>query len=345
LFQGLFGQFLVYLSRGTMRAAYPLAQQLMRQAESSEQPVPLMYARWALGATSFWAGELLSAREHVEAALSLYNPERDRQLAFNYTVFDARVWCLVYLVLIQWLLGYPDRAIRLANELLVSAQGLAHLLIAGAQYTFGTARMLVGDLPAAQTSAERAIALASEHGLAAPMAMATFLRGYAIAKRGRAEEGIAQMREGVAGVRDATESNSYPFLCLLAEICIESNRLGEAHSALVEARAFADLNGIRNFEEEAHRLMGELLLRQSDSNFRQAQGCFEQAIEVARKQSTKSWELRATTSLARLLAKQGHRTEARTMLAEIYNWFTEGFDTTDLKEAKGLLDKLSGPIP
>ena len=122
---------------------------------------------------------------------------------------------------------------------------------------------------------------------------------------------------------------------------METGRLDDGLSALTEALAAADEHEDRLYEAEIHRLKGELLLKQDDSNAAEAQSCFQRAIEIARKQSAKSWELRATMSLARLLAQQGHRDEARTMLAEIYNWFTEGFDTADLKDAKALLEELA----
>jgi predicted ATPase len=123
---------------------------------------------------------------------------------------------------------------------------------------------------------------------------------------------------------------------------METRRLDEGLSALTEARAAADEHENRHYEAEMHRLKGELLLKQNNSNASEAQSCFQRAIAVARKQSGKSLELRATMSLARLLAKQGKRDEARAMLAKIYGWFTEGFDTADLKEAKALLDELAG---
>jgi predicted ATPase len=126
----------------------------------------------------------------------------------------------------------------------------------------------------------------------------------------------------------------------LAEACREAGRLDHGLSALTAALAAADEHQIRPSEPEMHRLKGELLLRQDHSKAAEAQSCFERAIEIARRQSGKSLELRATMSLARLLAKQGRRDEARSMLAEIYGWFTEGFDTADLKDAKALLDEL-----
>jgi len=159
-----------------------------------------------------------------------------------------------------------------------------------------------------------------------------------MAAQGRKEEGIAQMREGLAALQAPTPRPQY--LCLLAKACIETGRLDDAISALTEAEAAADEDENRNYEPEARRLKGDLLLAQNNSNT-EAQQCFERAIEIAQNQSAKSWELRATMSLARLLASQGRREEARRMVADIYGWFTEGFDTADLKDAKALLDQLS----
>ena len=122
---------------------------------------------------------------------------------------------------------------------------------------------------------------------------------------------------------------------------MKADRFDDALKAVTEALAAADVQEERYYEPEIHRLKGELLLRQGGSNAADAQNCFERAVEIARKQSAKSLELRATTSLVRLLASQGRRDQARTMLADIYNWFTEGFDTADLKDAKALLDELS----
>jgi adenylate cyclase len=186
------------------------------------------------------------------------------------------------------------------------------------------------------------ISLSAERGLTDYLSWATTLRGWAIAEQKRHEEGIAQLPEGLAATR-ATGSEGWRrvFLRLLAEVCIATGRLDDGLSAVTEALAAADEHGDRHHEAEMHRLKGELLLRQHDSNIAEAQSCFERAIEVARKQSARSWELRATMSLTRLLATQGLRDESRTMLAEIYGWFTEGFDTADLKDAKALLDELS----
>jgi predicted ATPase len=160
---------------------------------------------------------------------------------------------------------------------------------------------------------------------------------------GRSEEGIAQIQEGSVAFRATGAELMRPyFLCLLAEACMATGRFDDGLSALAEALTAADEHKIRHYEAEMHRLKGELLLKQSNSKASDAQSCFQRAIAVARKQRGKSLELRATMSLSRLLDKQGRRDEARAMLAEIYGWFTEGFDTADLKDAKALLDELAG---
>ena len=164
-----------------------------------------------------------------------------------------------------------------------------------------------------------------------------------MAEQGRHEEGIVQMNEGLAGIRaTGVEVSRTHYLCFLAEACREAGRLDDGLNALTEALAAADEREARLSEANMHRLKGELLRKQNDSNIAEVQNCFQRAIEIARKQSAKSLELRAATIIARLLAKQGRRDEARTMLAEIYGWFTEGFDTADLKDARALLDELSG---
>jgi predicted ATPase len=174
------------------------------------------------------------------------------------------------------------------------------------------------------------------------LALATSLHGWAIAEQGRNEEGIAQIQEVLAASgATGAELLRRHFLCLLAEACTQTGRLDDGLNAVAEAQSIADRTEVRVYEAEMHRLKGELLLKQDQSNAPEAQRCFERAIEIARKQSAKSLELRATTSLARLLAQQRRPNEARTMLAEIYGWFTEGFDTADLKDAKALLDQLA----
>jgi predicted ATPase/class 3 adenylate cyclase len=342
LFPALYGLWINHLLRAELRTAYELAGRLLQRAQSAHDPTLLMYARYALGTTSSWMGELLLAREHLEMAISLYDREGHRPLAFRYGGTDARVSCLSIAAWTLWHLGYPDQALKRGIEALVSAQTLSHhFSLALAEYFFGVLRHYRREAQAVQETAETLISLCAEHGFTYFLALATIFRGWAIAEQGRNDEGMAQIQEGLAGCRaTGSELNRSYFLCLLAEACTKSGRLEDGLSALTAALAAADENENRHYEAEIHRLKGELLLRQDNSNVTEAQSCFERAVEIARKQSAKSLELRATISLARLLTKQGRNDEARTILAEIYNWFTEGFDTADLKDAKALLDQL-----
>jgi predicted ATPase len=193
-----------------------------------------------------------------------------------------------------------------------------------------------------QEQAEGLIALSHEQGFTFRWAQGVTLLGWALVKQERKEEGIAQIRQGLAATR-ASGAELWPphFFALLAEACGEAGQADEGLTAITEALDLTSSTGHAFYETELFRLKGELLLMQSDSHAAQAESCFQSAIEVALRQCAKSWELRATVSLARLLRDTDRRDEARAMLAEIYNWFTEGFDTADLKEAKALLEELA----
>jgi predicted ATPase len=224
------------------------------------------------------------------------------------------------------------------------AQRLSHPLnLAHAELFLGVLRQYRREVSAAQENAESVIAHSVKHGLTDYWGWATGLRGWAVAQMGRSEEGIAQQRDGLAAF-SATELLLRPyFLCLLAETWRAEDRLDDELNALMEALADADEHDLRFYEAETHRLKGELLSKQGDSNASEAQSCFERAIEIARTQSAKSLELRATMSLTRLLCNTDRRGDARAMLAEICGWFTEGLDTSMLREAKALLDELNRP--
>jgi predicted ATPase len=255
-----------------------------------------------------------------------------------------RARSLSYAALILWQLGYPDQALKRGNEALALAHRFSHpFSLAFAETILGVLLVLRRDQRAAQENAESMITLSAEHGLNAQLAHASVLRGWAMTEQGRHQEGIAQIQEGQADYRAMGAELLRPYhLCLLADACKNTGYLDDGLSALREAQAAADEHENCAFEADIHRLKGDLLLRQNDSNAAEAQSCYERAIEIARRQRAKSLELRATTSLARLLDKQSRRSEARTMLAEAYGWFTEGFDTADLKDARRLLEELSG---
>jgi predicted ATPase/class 3 adenylate cyclase len=343
LFPTLFGSWVMRQLRGELRAAYEIAEELMRRAQRTSDPALLQYAHHALGQTSYWRGRLLAAREHLEKAIALYDEHLHRPLTSRYLGVDTGVHSQAIAALTLWSLGYPDQAIERWNAALALARRLAHphTLVWG-EYIFAVMQQCLRDMRAAEEQAERIIALSAEHGLPAYTAFMKIQLGWSIALNGRHEEGVVLIEQGLAASNARGDLMLQPaFLCRLAEALDRAGRVDDALGALAEAEDLAKERDNHYWEPEVHRLEGELLLRKDASDIAGAQKCYQNAIDIARTQSARTFELRATTSLARLLAKQGRRDDARAMLAEIYGWFTEGFDTADLKDAKALLDELN----
>jgi predicted ATPase len=246
-----------------------------------------------------------------------------------------------YLVLISILLGYPDRARKRSDDILAAARRsadpayIAHALVADAW-----ANCVLGDPSKVQQRAEEVRAYPGNFPRL-QLAFANLLRGWALAVQGQVEEGITDPRRPIPGL-DRQGGFLGMIMSVLAEGYLASERVEEGLEAVSYGLSQGQETGQRFYEARLHHLKGELLLTQTSSNAEEAESCFLTAIEVARRQGAKLFELRATNSLARLLARQGRRDGARAMLAEIYGWFTEGFDTRDLKDAKALLAELTG---
>jgi predicted ATPase len=341
LFVALTGLAEFYRSRGDLEAARNLGEQLLALAQRQHDPERLADAHSVLGQVLFYLGEFVPARAHLDQVLAVSAAPLDRSPTSH---FDrvARVVAYGPMAYVLWLLGYSDQALARSHAMLTDAQELRHAFrLARARYTMATLHKLQGKADATQEWAEAALAIMTEQGFGQNLSSATFTRGWALAAQGRHEEGIAQMHQGLAARRAIGAGVT------LAEY---SARLGEAYGRigqveeglrlLDEALALVDKDSW--YEAELHRIKGELLLRQAVPDAPQAEACFQQALAVARRQQAKSWELRAGMSLARLWQQQGKRAEARRLLAEIYGWFTEGFDTADLQEAKALLEELPG---
>jgi predicted ATPase/class 3 adenylate cyclase len=355
LFSVLFGLRTALLFRGELRKAYELSEQLLLLAQRGRDSAQFLYAHSALANTCFWMGRFPDARENLKRAISVYDPEHHRSLAFRYFGVDAKASCLSYGTWTLWLQGYPNQALAKGQEALALAQALSHpFTLAWVEFYLGGLRHLRREVNAAQEHAEIGITLGAEYGFSQFLASATILRGWVAAAQGRHDEGIDQIREGLAASSAIRLEPYRPYsLCSLAEACIEAGRFDEGLVALNEALEATGKNEIRFYEAETNRLRGELLLRQRERSGAQqtsplgasetveAQRCFERATEIARNQNAKSWELRATISLARLLKRRGDVARAREKLTDIYSWFTEGFDTADLIDAKTLLDELS----
>jgi class 3 adenylate cyclase/predicted ATPase len=342
LFPVLFGLRSYHFVRGELRPASELAQQLVSSAESLQDSGLLAEAHLARGNSLFVFGELLPALDHFEQAVTIYDPRKHHSHALLYGL-DPGVFCLARIAWGLTLSGYPDRGLQKAGESIALAQQQAHhFSLAVALNCASNVHDGRRDWPAMQREAEAAIALCTEQGFEAILAQSTMHRGIALVAQGRTQEGIALIQHGSAASQ-ATGARLFRshFLTYLARAFLTAGRFEEGLTAAAKAIAITGETGESLEEAMMLRLKGELLLALDSSNAAAADRSFREAIEVSRRQSTRLFELEATTSLARLLAKQGKRGEARAMLAEIYNWFSEGFDTADLKDAKALLDELS----
>jgi predicted ATPase len=250
-----------------------------------------------------------------------------------------RLWTAMTL----WLLGYPAQALARLHEALASAHELSHPWTLSwawcwAAYVYQFRR----DVPAAHEQAKAAVALATEQGFPLLAAYGTSLRGWALAMQGQGEEGMAQVRQGIAAVRATGAALFVPYFCaLLADVADHLGYTEDTLQVLAEAHILVEQHEERFWEAEIYRLRGVLLLRQPGTPQAKAETWLQRALDVARRQEAKSLELRAAMSLSRLWQRQGQRGEARELLAPIYGWFTEGFDTADLQEAQALLEELS----
>jgi predicted ATPase len=341
LFSALFGLQAFYAHRPKLLAARELADRGLDLAQRAHDPALVLEACHMLGYNLVYLGELTLAREHSKRGIALYVPQY-HSLAFLYGGDDPGVCCLCHRAHALWGLGYPDKALKSSLDALTLARGLCHPLSMALALIFATILLqLRRESKAAEELRGKAINLSTEHGFPYFLAWGMILRGWALTEQGQ-RDGIAVIREGLGAYRATGAGSFRPYhLAVLAGGYKSAGQADDALAAVAEALTWVDKSDERFYEAELHRLKGELLLKQSNSNDADASNCFERAIEIARKQSAKSWELRATISLARLLETQGRREEARVMLAEIYNWFTEGFDTADLKDAKALLEQLN----
>jgi TOMM system kinase/cyclase fusion protein len=341
LFPVLFGLWRFYQVRAEHQTARELAEQCFSLAQRVQDPTLLLEAHFALGVSMLWLGEVVPARTHLEQSIALYDPQEHRALAFRAGI-DLEVWCLSHAAHALWLLGYPDQALGWNNAALTLAQELSHPpSLAAVLFYVAFIHCFRGEAHATQERAEAAMALAREQGFPQWLTVGTILRGWALAMQGQAEEGIAQIRQALAAWRAMGAGMAVShYLVLLAEAYGQAGQAEEGLRLLTEALAHMDTTGERNYAVEVYWLKGELLLRQAIPDEAQAETCLHQGLDIARHQQTKSWELRAALSLSRLWQRQGKHAEARQMLAEIYGWFTEGFDTVDLQEARALLEEL-----
>jgi predicted ATPase len=332
----------VYFQRAELAAAHEVASEVLRLArEAGDVPAQVTGHR-AVGAVSSRLGGLAESRAHLEEGLALYDPERDRASGLAYAL-DSRVVCSHWLAHVLLALGYPEQARARKDEALAWARELTHpSSLAHALFCACTLYASLRRGREAEAEAEALIALATEQGFPFWSSAGTVVRGWALADGGRAEEGIAEIRRGLADYSaTGAELWSPDFLALLAEAHGRAGQAAAGLSLLADALDRVERTGARWIEAELHRRRGELLLLAvPEPDQHEAETCFHRALAVAREQDARMWELRAATSLGRLWRDQGKSAEARDLLAPIHGWFSEGFDTPDLQGAKALLDGL-----
>jgi predicted ATPase len=349
-FPALCGFFTCHVARADLRTAREVGERLVAMARGAADPSLLAQALVRLGQAVYLQGDLALAEKYIEEGLAFYDPERDRSLAAAYGQ-DPAVVGLGSAASIAWFLGYPDRARERTRRQLSVARDLAYpSMLAYALYGATAMSMLYRDAGVTWQLADELMALSSKEGFAHWMARGRIYRGWARVASGEGEDGIAEIRQGIAAAQTTGTEMWQPYFCgVLAEAHGKLGQPCAALAALAEAFASMERSEQRVVETELCRMQGAMMLlasrdepvRARSAARRAAEQLFQKAMDLARQRQQRSFELRATMSLARLWSSQGRRTHAHQTLWEAYNWFTEGFDTADLREAAALLADLA----
>jgi predicted ATPase/class 3 adenylate cyclase len=342
LFPALRGLWRFYHTAGRLATAREVGEQLLSLAQRQHDATRRMAAHTSLGVTLSYMGAFTAAHTHLEQGIALSDPAEQRTLALRYGQAPG-VQCLVYAAIALWCLGAPDQSLQRSQAACALARELEHpLSLAMALHFTSRSHLLRGEVHEAREQAESLIALSTDHALLATLSQGRFTLGRALAAQGQGEEGVTLMRQGLTDTL-ATGNRVTPpvFLPVLAEACGTLGQVDAGLTMVAEALELVEQTGVRYYEAETYRIKGTLLLHQTVPDAAQAEACFQQALDIARQQEAKSLELRAATSLARLWQQQDKCQEAYDLLAPVYGWFTEGFDTADLQEAKALVEELS----
>jgi class 3 adenylate cyclase/predicted ATPase len=338
LFQALWGLNVFYQARNKLDPALELGEQLLALARRSDDPSHLIEAHLAVGCPQYWRGEFTTALAHVEQTMTLYDPARHAPLARVYGE-DPGVSSRVYGAQALWVLGFPDRALARIDEAIERGRQDGHPFSLAYALDFAAAiHCLRGEIGAARTRADEAIALCEQQNLPLWLALARALRAWTIA-RSDAERGIREFREALGELAATATEVGAPFLLsLLVETHHAAGRGEEARPFLETALALSHRRRSHFWLAELHRLEGELALERTPAATEPATTLFRRALEVARAQEARGLELRAATSLARVLQRDAGPAAARAVLAPVYERFGEGFDTVDLRAARTLLE-------
>jgi predicted ATPase len=321
-----------------------LAAQFLALAEKQGTTGPLLMAHRISGQSLAFMGDIAEARAHYDKGIALYDPARHRPLAMRFSHHeDAGVTMLSFRSWALWLLGYPEAALVDAEQALWYARDIdqAATLMFALNITAAT-HIFCGSYPVAIAQTQELFALAEEKGALLWKSARNIHHGVVLALTGKASDAVQMITSGIAAYRSTGATLRVPWdLSYLATAYAELGQFDDAWRCITEAMTAVETTKERWCEAELRRVAGEIALKSPEWDMAKAEAYFERALSVAREQQAKSWELRAAMSMARLRRDQGKRNEARELLAPVYGWFTEGFDTLDLREAKGLLDELA----
>ena len=342
LFSVLWGFWATNYVRFNGEAIRDLAAQFLALAQKQGATVPLMIGHRLMGTSLLRTGDVAQARAHLDRGIALYDPAEHRPLATRFGQ-DARVAILCYRSLALWLLGYPEAARADTNQALSDAREIGQA--ATLMYALAHAplpRIPCGDYAAAKAEADELVALADEKGVLFWKALGMGYEGWLFALTGKASDAVHMITTGCTAFRSTGGTVFLPVsLSFLASSYAELGQFDDAWRCIGEAMTSVETTKEKLWEAEVNRTAGEIALLSSKPDATKAEAYFDRALTVSRQQQAKSWELRAAMSMARLWRDQGKPKQARELLAPVYGWFTEGFDTRDLKEAKALLEELA----
>jgi predicted ATPase len=316
------------------------AARLIALAEKLRGKVPLMVGHTTMGSVLLWTGNFAEAVVHLDQAIALeHDPVEDRRRGYY---SSSRVIALQCRSLALWALGYPEAAFASAEQALDVARGMRAAVLMPALPFTGLTQLISGDYAIAKAVIDELIVLAEEKGTMFWNAVGMLRRASLSALASKPSDAVSMFTSVIPVYRSLGMRMHLPlYFSLLARACGELGQFEEARSYIGEAMAAIETTRETWYEAEVHRIAGEIALMSPERDAAKAEACFERALAVARQQQAKSWELRAALSMARLWREQGKRDEARELLAPVYGWFTEGFDTRDLKQAKAPLDGLA----
>jgi DNA-binding SARP family transcriptional activator len=326
--------------RAEYQQAREIANETLQLGEHSGDALLIALGHWHLGFILMSFGEYVSAHEHLEQVIAFYDHQQHHQPFLLLRGSDAGVSAMAYDACCLWCLGYPDQAIKRSRESLTLARGFNHAFTMADVLCYGGClfNLMVRDTQALKERAEELMRVSEGMGFLSFGGTGVCYLGCALAKMGQVQEGLAQISRGLEARQTIGALCQFSgILCTLTEAQAIKGNAEAGLATLTKVLAFVEERDERHWEPEIYRLRGELLVAFGDEVG--AEVSFEKAIEVARHQQAKSWELRAATSLSYLWKKQGKQAEAHRLLSEIYNWFTEGFETPDLISAKRLLEQ------